>query len=830
MTQESSTRNITAASAPHPLSTNVPSSRDDPLPKDTIPHGVHYEQLHEVYGIQIRLAQYPILAPKIRESMRQELFARGIITQRTFEDEVTQKAVVSQHREGLADPFGQESAEMWNRRLSVIRDQLTDFYFAYNFPPERLNHLIEQTLSESPSPVQHTPTLIFNPELAPMDLLFDQGEAYESLPADQQGSIYHHLREILVVLIKGLLSDQLEFVGIAKELFTVHDLRQVRERMIGRGKIGGKAAGLLLARKILQRANGEAMKTGTEDDGATDISKRVVIPDAYFIGSDVFYDFMLINGFTHFMNQKYRSREAITDDFPKIREAYLRGRFPGEIIKGLQAMLEEMGKTPLIVRSSSLLEVHFGAALAGKYKSVFCPNQGAPEENLEAVIRAVSDVYASTLSPDALLYRRHMGLVDYDERMAVLIQAVQGTRYRHYLFPAVAGVGYSRNPFRWNPKIRREDGFLRLVAGFGTRAVERVANDYPRIVALSHPELRPYIGAAQQRKYAQHYIDVVDLNDNEMKTLSVQKVIQHDYPGLRYLASLDKGDYIAPIFARVPPSEKGRVLLTFDQLVKDRRFIQLMSEILGKLERYHRWPVDIEFTVDIEPGSPRPTFTVHLLQCRPQISRKQQQAVEIPDNIPKQDIIIQTTELVPQGVVSDIRYIVYVRPDRYRSAPSYDVKLEIARVIGRLNQALADETFILIGPGRWGSSDVDLGVKVTYTDIYNSRLLVEVSSADSGIGAEPSYGTHFFQDLVEAAIYPLPVTLGHSGARLNAAFLNNAANCLPELLPQDTRFRDYIQVVDVPQAAGGRRLEIIMNDEQERAVAYLKNAQPTKRR
>ncbi|MBN1247595.1 MAG: hypothetical protein JXC32_08040, partial [Anaerolineae bacterium] len=801
----------------------------------------HYEQLHEVYGIQIRLAQYPILAPRIRDMMRQELFARGIITQQAFEAEVTQKAVISQHREGLADPFGQESADVWDHRLAVIRDQLTDFYFAYNFPPERLNHLIQRALSESPSPAKHALNLMFNPELAPMGLLFDQGEAYEALPPPQRERIRHHLREILVVLIKGLLSDQLEFVGIAKELFTVRDLRQVRERMIGRGKIGGKAAGLLLARKILQKpdeeepalSNVEGASEAHSGDGKQDrldVPEHVVIPDSYFIGSDVFYDFMLLNGFTHYMNQKYRRRDEIADDYPKIREAYLQGRFPTEIIKGLQALLEEMGQTPLIVRSSSLLEVHFGAALAGKYKSVFCPNQGTPDENLEALLRAISDVYASTLSPDALLYRQHVGLVDYDERMAVLIQAVQGKRYRHYLFPEIAGVGYSRNPFRWNPKIRREDGFLRLVSGFGTRAVERVANDYPRIVALSHPELRPYIGAVQQRKYAQRYIDVVDLNDNKMKTLPVQDVIKHDYPALRYLASLDKGDYIGPIFARVPPNEKGRVLLTFDQLVKDRHFIDLMNAVLGRLERYHQWPVDIEFTVSIEPGYPHPTYTVHLLQCRPQISRKQQQAVEIPDSIPKKDIIIQTTELVPQGIVQNIRYVVYVRPERYRGAPSYDIKLEIARVIGRLNQRLSGETFILIGPGRWGSSDIDLGVKVTYTDIYNTRVLVEVASTDTGVGAEPSYGTHFFQDLVEAAIYPLPVTLGHSGTILNTTFLESGPNCLPALLPQDARFSDYIHVLDVTEVAEGRHLEIIMNDEQERAVGYLKEARNPKRR
>ena len=788
-----------------------------------------YAQLHEVYGVQLRLAQYPILAPEIRKLMRRELFARGIITQRAFESEVTQKAVVSQHREGLADPFGEEPAAIWNERMAIIRDQLTDFYFANNYPTDRLDQVIQRTLNASPSLEEYPVTLRFNPELAPIDLLFDQGEAYEALPAEQLDQVRHHLREIVVVLIKSMLSDQLEFIGIAKEIFTVRDLRDVRQRVIGRGKIGGKAAGLLLARKILEAVDDETW----EDAGSKDPvepHKHVVIPDSYYIGADVFYDFLMINGFTRFMNQKYRRSEEITANYPHLRQSYMEGHFPTSIVEALRELLDKLGTNPIIVRSSSLLEVHFGAALAGKYESVFCPNQGAPEENLAALLRAVSQVYASTLSPDALLYRQQMGLVDYDERMAVLIQTVQGTRYRNLMFPAIAGVGYSRNPFRWNPKIRRDDGFLWLVSGFGTRAVERVARDYPRIVALSHPELRPYVGATQIRKYTQHFVDVLDLDDNKMKSLPVRQVLGYDYPGIRYLASLDKGDYISPIFARLQPTDEGSVLLTFNQLVKDRHFIKLMRAILTKLERYHHWPVDIEFTVDVTPGYPHATYDVHLLQCRPQTSRKEQQSVEIPDTIPESDLFLRTTQLVPHGKVSDIRYVVYVHPQHYRQAPDTTSRLDIARVIGRLNRRLAGEIFVLAGPGRWGSSDVNLGVKVTYADIYNARVLIEIARADVGAGAEPSFGTHFFQDLVETAIYPLPVTLGESGTVLNTEFLDSAPNKLQELLPRDADAGDYIHVVDVLEATQGRLLEIIMNDEQELAVGYIRSPRYNEKR
>ncbi len=769
-----------------------------------------------VYGIQLKLAQYPILARKIRERMRQELFARGIVTLAAFEAEVREKAILSQYREGLQDPFAQEPERVWNERRAVLRDQLTDFYFAYNLSPDRLEDIIQSVLASRAVPQDHELSLTFNPELASWDLLFSQGAEYESLAPEKRAEVQHHLREIIVVLIKGMLSDQLEFVGVAKELFTVQDLIDIRRRCIGRGKIGGKAAGMLLAQKILQKTTAEC----TAED-AMDLSGCVTIPDSYFIGADVYYDFQLINGFTRYMNQKYRSREEIESEYPQIRRVYMDGHFPGEIIYSLGRVLERVGNAPLIVRSSSLLEVHFGAALAGKYESVFCPNQGTAEENLSALIKAVTQVYASTVSPDALLYRQRMGLVDYDERMAVLIQKVAGDHYRNYFFPAVAGVGYSRNPFRWNPKIRKEEGFLRLVSGFGTRAVERVANDYPRIVALSHPQLRPYVGVRETRKYSQHFIDVVDVEANARATLPVRDVLADDYPALRYLASLDKGDYLSPIISRLDADDTRALILTFEQLTKDRNFIALMRTILKKLERALEWPVDIEFTVDIHPKYPHANYTVHLLQCRPLVSQKQVKSVEIPDSIPEADVILRATKLVPNGVVTGIRYVIYVDPVLYNQAPNYETKFDIARVIGRLNKRLESEAFILIGPGRWGSSDVDLGVKVTYADIFNTKVLVEVPLYREGSTAEPSYGTHFFQDLIETGIFPLPIAPGH-GAMLNTAFLTNTPNALPTLLPNDTAYAPYIHITDVPAVAKGRFLDIVMNEEQEKAIGYLK--------
>ena len=769
----------------------------------------------KVQGVQLELAQYPILASRMRELMRQELFARGAITIEAFEAEVKEKAIQSQRREGLLDPAAEEPEETWNERLAFVRDQLTDFYFAYDMPYDHLEEIVQSVLAGRVSRPDWELALTFNPELAPWDLLVAQGEEYESLSLEQGDRVQHHLREIVVVLIKRIISDQLAYIGVAKELFTIQDLKEIRRRRIGRGKIGGKAAGILLAHKILQLAPG-----GSEDE--VDVRQHVSMPESYYIAADVFYDFLSINGLNRYMNQKYKSREEIEADYAQIRATYLEGRFPDEIVYNLKELLQDVGDSPLIARSSSLLEDNFGTAFAGKYDSFFCPNQGTPEGNLAALMEAIKRVYASVLSPDALLYRQRMGLVDYDERMAILLQKVRGTRYRRYFFPTLAGVGYSRNPFRWNPKIRREDGFVRLVWGLGTRAVDRVASDYPRLMALSHPQLRPEIGPQKIRKYSQHFVDLLDLQDNAFKMLPVREVMGDDYPALRYLVSVDKGGYLSPLLSRLDACDADDLVLTFEGLAQDRRFTTLLKTVLKKLEQHYKWQVDIEFVVDIEPRRPHAEYTLYLLQCRPLASHDWAGSVEIPKDIPQKDVILTACKLVPQGVVSGVRYVVYVDPGAYSQVLQRVTRLELARVVGRLNKRLEGECFILMGPGRWGSSNLDLGLKVTYADIYNTKMLVEVPLSKGGSTVEASHGTHFFQDLVEANIFPLPITPGEDGATLNTQFLTSAPNCLAELLPGDAEYAQYVRVIDVPAVAGGRCLEIVMDGEQERAVGYLK--------
>lgn len=767
-----------------------------------------------VIDIYIKLAQYPILCDQIRLRMREELFRRGVITKADFEQEVKDKAVESLRREGLYDPFGQEEPNLWQKRKDRIRDFQTDAYFANNLGIALLDQIIEEVLSNQPAPSDSI-ELTFNPEIAPWELLFRQGEIYEAMPPPQKEKVSHHLEEIKVVLIKGMISDQLPFIGVAKKVFSMADLRQIYRRRIGRGKIGGKAAGMMLALKILQQQ---------DPTMGPDISENVCIPDSYFIGTEVVYDFRLANDMEHYMNQKYRPLEEIRAEYPKIVEAHLKGRFPDDIVEQLREVLVQMGDSPLIVRSSSLLEDNFGYSFAGKYSSYFCPNQGTEEENLKTLLDAIHRVYASTVNPDAILYRQHHGLIDYDERMAILLQRLRGHRYGRYFMPTLAGVAFSQNPFRWNAKIRREDGFIRLVWGIGTRAVDRVDNDYPRMIALSHPQLRPETTAKAIRQYSQWYVDVIDLEENCFKTLPVKEVLGPDFPHLRLIASIDKGEHLQDIVSVGSLNPDEPLVLTFDGLTKDRKFIKLMRTALLRLETAYQRPVDVEFTIDVIPNYPYPDYQLNILQCRPLSQREEEDSrVHIPRGIPDEDILFSADKLIPDGKAEGIRYIIFVDPEKYHDIPDQTTRLELGRAVGRLNKRLEKEPFVLMGPGRWGSTNLELGVRVSYADIYNTKVLIEIAIAKDGRVPELSYGTHFFQDLVESGIYSLAlfVAEGDEERRFNWKFLRESPNVLAQLSPEDAALSEYLCVIDIAAVANNRRLNIIMDGSNEEAVGFL---------
>ena len=410
--------------------------------------------------------------------------------------------------------------------------------------------------------------------------------------------------------------------------------------------------------------------------------------------------------------------------------------------------------------------------------------------------------------------------MDYDERIAILIQLVQGERYGRYFMPHGAGVAFSHNMYRWSPQIKREDGFLRLVWGLGTRAVDTVGDDHPRLVALSHPSLHPAAATKMIRHYSQRYVDLIDLQDNKFKTLPVRDVIEPRYAGLRYIAQEDRGDYLAAISSSVVDS--ANIVVTFDGLLQRTSFASHMRTMLGLLEKHYRAPVDTEFTVDVvDPHALQPEVKITILQCRPQSAIDEEDA-SIPDDLPEADVILSTRRMVPRGAVHGIRYVLFVPPEDYFSLESPTERTKLEREIGALNAALKGESFICVGPGRWGTSTPNLGVHVAYGDIYNTRALVELSGSEVGTDPEPSFGTHFFQDLMEAHIFPLAVNLDDKDVVFNRKFFFETPNRLDEWRhAPEGEVCHVLKLIKVEDFRPGAFINLIMDDDEGRAVAFL---------
>ena len=600
---------------------------------------------------------------------------------------------------------------------------------------------------------------------------------------------------------------------MADKYLSLADLFNIRNRMIGSGRIGGKAAGMVIARAILLKEKGE-----------TDFAQFLDEHDSFYIGSDVFFTFLVNNDLFRLRLQLTRNCQISHEEFDEVEQRFLTGKFPEEIMDQFRNMLDYFGQAPIIVRSSSLLEDSFGNAFAGKYRSEFCANQGSPEGRLEDFLRAVMLVYASTLNPDALSYRCRRGLGDRDEQMAILVQRVSGMPYKNYFFPPLAGVAFSKNLYVWNDRIDPQKGIIRLVFGLGTSAVNRVGGDYPRMVAVSQPMLRPEAGA-KIAKYSQRNADVLDLQANEYLTLPASDIFTDgDYPSLNFFVSIFKEDFLEDPYTALIEAPADSLVLTFNNLIHKTRFVKLLGEMLEKLERVYGHPIDTEFTAFVEAGG---KVRINLLQCRPMKLPGVEGTIDIPKNIPAQKVLFRSGRMINGGVVKNIQYILCIDPKDYAGIEDEDLKKSLGRVVGKVNrhEKVARGKIIMMGPGRWGSNDLNLGVNVSYADIDNAVALVELAREEAGHRPEVSYGTHFFQDLVEDQIIYLPVFPDDEEAEFNAKFFENAPNILAELLPDAKKFAALVKVIDVSQVSRGQSAQIFADPQSQKAVCFLdKNA------
>ena len=415
------------------------------------------------------------------------------------------------------------------------------------------------------------------------------------------------------------------------------------------------------------------------------------------------------------MRQKQKDPAHFLEGSDEARQRMLEGVFPEYITKQFGDLLDYFGQSPIIIRSSSLLEDAFGNAFAGKYESIFCANQGPRAKRLEDFMSAVRRIYASSMSEKALAYRAQRGLLDKDEQMALLVQRVSGAPYGKHFFPQAAGVGFSFNPYVWSEYIDPEAGMLRLVFGLGTRAVDRSDDDYTRIVALNAPEQKPEANLREARQFAQQRVDLLDLEKNQLCAKSFEEIAGEcqNLP-LEMFASRDTA-----LERRAAQSGIANVFswtLTFDNLLTKTSFAADMRDMLAILEKAYDCPVDIEFTVNFFGQG---NYKINLVQCRPLQLRGGGTIRSVWPDIDQKNVIVRSVgPVIGQSRFVTIDRLIYVVPTIYGHLPDND-RYAIARLIGQIAH-LPDadgKTVMILGPGRWGTSTPSLGIPVSFAEI-----------------------------------------------------------------------------------------------------------------
>lgn len=608
-------------------------------------------------------------------------------------------------------------------------------------------------------------------------------------------------------IVRMAISRDKRILKIVRQYLTLSDVLKIRRRMIGTGLIGGKSVGMLLARAILEKTNSSF--------------KQLLEPhDSFFIGSDVFYTYLVRNKIW-WIRQKQRTSQNFLDGAAEGRQRILQGDFPDYIVKQFSDLLDYFGQSPIIVRSSSILEDNYGNAFAGKYESFFCTNQGTRQQRLNEFIDAIRKIYASSMSEDALMYRAKRGLLEKDEPMGLLVQRVSGAPHGRYFYPQAAGVALSFNPYVWNEDIDPKAGMIRLVFGLGTRAVDRNDDDYARIVALNAPTKIPQTSETA-RKYTQQKVDCIDLEAREFISKQFSEVVpvaNDDSLLLDMFASRDRE--MEKRAAQLGRKDVFSWSLTFEKLLEKTNFANEMRQALKVIQEVYGTPVDVEFTINFMNEN---EFKINLLQCRP-LEQKGGSALTNPEmEKESKDLIIEASgPVIGQSSDITIDRIIYVAPEQYTKLKISD-RYELARLIGKISHfdTEKEKTIMLLGPGRWGTSTPSLGVPVSYPEINTISVLVEIAILNKDMSSDVSLGTHFFNDLIESETLYLGLLPYRKSNIFRADFFMNSPNELAKVYPEAASWSDTLKVINPLNARTGKTLNLYANAIEQKFILYCK--------
>lgn len=511
--------------------------------------------------------------------------------------------------------------------------------------------------------------------------------------------------------------------------------------------IGGKGRSLLYALRKLR------------DSGDRQL-ERTVVPASFYFGIDIFHNFL----------ENVPRLDALISDGgeERLERAFMAAELPKVMRLAVREFLSEV-TDPVVVRSSSRLEDSIKYSFAGKYLSVFLANRcGTLEERAAAVERQIKRIYARTFSPKAVSYRTKHGLGSDD--MGIILIRMAGSWRGRYYYPTVAGVGYSQNFRRWSTRIKQEDGVLRIVFGMGTMSTKR---GYARTISLTNPFLRP--DGQNPEKIAFHAQEKFQVLDaaapDDLTTLDIKKEwpeIMKYHPDFSAYAQIfsysPEGGFFMPLTKDTVSIEKGsKVCLTFENFPRKYRiFFERMKKTLKLLEAAMGVTADLEYAYEPEEDS------LSLIQSRPFWSQECR-ADGMPD-LRDRTILLQADRMVTPGCAGGVGHIVYIDHKIYNSCPNE--AFDIARGIGRVNEMMRGKPYILVAPGRVGSSNPLLGVPVQYNELTGCCCIVELGIARFGFMPELSYGTHFFSDLELDKVLYMPVFEGELNNIINTEWFH----------------------------------------------------------
>ena len=520
---------------------------------------------------------------------------------------------------------------------------------------------------------------------------------------------------------------------------------------IGNGSLGGKGRGLAFIDAMIKRN-----PTFDNIEGV-----NVTVPKTVVLCTDIFDTFMESN------NLYQIALSDISDE--EILEHFLKAKLPEELKPDFLAFFDVVGK-PIAVRSSSLLEDSHYQPFAGIYSTYMIPSLDDKNEMLRLLLDAIKAVYASVFYADSKAYMTATSNVIDQEKMAIILQEVVGTQYNDRYYPSFAGVGRSINYYPINDE-KAEDGVVDLAIGLGKYIVDggrslRFSPKHPCNV-LQTSTLDLALSDTQTRFYALDLKSMgktfsIDDSFNLLK-LSIRDA-EKDNSLRGMVSTFDPYDQII----RDGYYEGGRKVVTFANILQHGVFplAELLKMMLEFGSQEMGRPVEIEFAANL-PNQEHKQGMLYWLQIRPIVDTKEMRDDEIGE-VRDEDLLLKTDSALGHGIMDNICHVVYVKSDNFRSSNNS----LIAREIEKINRMFTErgENYILVGPGRWGSSDTALGIPVKWPHISNSKLIVETALA--GYHIEPSQGTHFFQNLTSFGVGYFTINPSSKGCLFDDEYLN----------------------------------------------------------